>query len=186
MSDSIETENTNTADASHAIGDDAAAYVGQWELVGAGLERSEVDFVDEEPVPNAVEEWLSGAADNALNIMQATLGLRLSLTDDQAFTELKDGKPDSLWYDTEGVLEESPVPFDGTWFVQGDRVFLKADDTPEDDCEQGDYPVPLRYNAGDAIICDGLRFIDGFLVRTMNVAIDELYLDRISLVYQKT
>ena len=179
MPDSIETENTD------AVGNDTGVYVGQWDLVGAGLVRSEVDFVDEEPVPNAVEEWLSGIAENALDVMQATFGLTLSVSDDQTFAELKDGEPDSLWYDTEGVLEESPVPFDGTWLVEAGRVFLKANATPERNCEQGDYPVPLRYNDSDAIICDGLSLIDGFLVRTMNVAIDELYLDRISLVYQK-
>ncbi|MCE2595823.1 hypothetical protein K6Y31_13505 [Motilimonas cestriensis] len=163
------------------------SLVGSWVLIGSVAINSEVAFIGEDTDPNGVGNWLNGRAGELVGQIKTVNGLTLTIADNGAFTEVKTGKLSITWYDQEGVLESEVEPFNGTLVLKGEGAFLVAEAIPNwAQPTANDYGVALRYDDGDTIIAEWLECIDNRLVRTVNVVTDELYLDRIVMVYQKS
>jgi hypothetical protein len=161
---------------------------GEWHLVASTSTRSEIAFDGDEPDPQGVSNWLNGS-DNALAESAAeTSGMVLSISPDGSFTEKVTGEPQVYWFDEEGVLAQGVSPFDGVIAWAADRAYLKPRAIANWAIpEEGRYaPALLRYDDGDTKIADQLRFEGHQLVRTVNVVTDELYLDRIVIIYQRS
>ena len=162
------------------------SLVGSWVLIGSVAINSEVAFIGEETDPNGVRDWLNGRAGELVGQAETVKGLTLTIADNGAFTEVKTGNPNITWYDQEGVLESEVEPFNGTVVLKGEGAFLVAEEIPNwAQPTVNDDGVALRYDDGDTIIAEWLERIDNRLVRTVNVVTDELYLDRIVMVYQQ-
>jgi hypothetical protein len=161
---------------------------GTWILVASGSSRSEVEFLDnDEPDPHGVSKWLNGFDDGLIKEAKATSGLTLTVESDGTFAERAEGAPKVDWFDEEGVLQAQVTPFDGVIVTTADVSFLRP-------VEIASWALPvegrygtsvLRYDDGDTKISDGIRVIDGRLIRTVNVATDDLYLDRVVIVYER-
>ena len=150
---------------------------GTWLLTGTFALNSEIPFIDDEPKPDGVEEWLNGKSPEVLDQIMPADGLKLVIDSDGTFTEEKIGAPQITWYDSEGVLESNVNPFNGTIQESKGTFYLIAEDIEP--------TGNLRYDDGDTKIADSLTTIGDDLVRTISVVTDELYLDRILLRYQK-
>jgi hypothetical protein len=134
-----------------------------------------------------VSDWLNGFDASLVATAKATSGMTLSIAADGTFTERVSGKPDVYWFDEEGVLADV-TPFDGLIVHNVQGSYLRPLNIakwaiPVD----GRYGLAvLRYDDGDTKISDCVRSSDGRLIRTINVVTDELYLDRIVIVYERT
>lgn len=162
------------------------SLVGSWVLIGSVAINSEVTFIGEETDPNGVRDWLNGRADELVGQVETVKGLTLTIADNGTFTEVKTANPNITWYDQEGVLESEVEPFNGTVVLKGEGAFLVAKEIPNwAQPTVNDDGVALRYDDGDTMIAEWLERSDNRLVRTVNVVTDELYLDRIVMVYQQ-
>ncbi|MEM9449908.1 MAG: hypothetical protein AAGA75_15390 [Cyanobacteria bacterium P01_E01_bin.6] len=160
--------------------------VGKWSLIGSISINSEISFVGGEPEPNGVKDWLNGSGRELVETMNATSGLTLELCSDSTFTETKYGNPAVYWFSDEGVLESEVVPFNGLVKANEFGFFLQPDEISSWATPTDKYGVILRYDDGDTKICDRLYLSEGKLIRTINVVTDELYLDRIVIVYKNS
>ena len=161
--------------------------IGEWHLVGSGSASSEIAFINEtDPDPNGVSEWLNGFDEALVEAAQPTSGLKLAIAPGGSFAEEASGQPDVNWFDEEGV-QSDVLPFGGTIVESGEvSYFLPVSipnwATPTD----GKYGTAvLRYDDGDTKIANNIRIRTGKLVRTVNVVTDELYLDRVVIIYQR-
>lgn len=159
--------------------------IGTWLLIGSVSINSEVSFVGEEPDPNGVKDWLNGEGKELIDKINATSGLTLNIGSDGTFTETKEGNPRVYWFSDEGVLESEVVPFNGVVKTNRAGSFLQPEEIPSWATPTDDYGVALRYDDGDTKISDHIYIAGENLVRTINVVTDELYLDRIVVVYKK-
>lgn len=164
-----------------------SAFVGTWVLTGSTSIKGELAIVDGSPDPNGVEDWLNGSGLSLFETVDATSGLSIDIQPDGTFSEQKQGNPEIEWYDFEGVLTEVE-PFNGSLVANEQGVYLLADDAPEWRMPtENEYGVAvLRYDDGDTKISDRLEKKDDLLIRTMNVVTDELYFDRIVIVYRRS
>jgi hypothetical protein len=161
-------------------------FLGQWDLVGSVAINSEIAFIDGEPDPNGVANWLNGFDASLQDQIKPTAGLRLEIRPDARFTEQMSGQPAVYWFDEEGVLTDV-APFDGHLVETDQGLYLRPDEISEWAMPtEGEYgQAVLRLDDGDTKISDNLRLNNGYLLRTVNVVTDELYLDRILIVYTR-
>lgn len=160
--------------------------VGVWLLTAATATNDEVDL-DGLPAEDQIDEWLYSTGYDLIDEAEPIAGLKLTIHADSTFTEEKTGLLNLPWYDREGVLDEAVTPFSGIVKIEGNVMYLHLDEpiswaSPEDAIRE----VRVRYDDGDTIICDRIQIVSHQLVRTMSVGTDELYLDKVLLVYQKT
>jgi hypothetical protein len=161
-------------------------FLGQWVLVGSISVNSEISFIAEEPDPNGVADWLNGFDASLRDLIKPTTGLRLEIRPDARFTEVMNDKPEMHWFDAEGVLDDVAA-FDGSFVETEQGLYLRPDEISEWAMPtEGQYgQAVLRLDDGDTKISDNLRLSDDYLLRTVNVVTDELYLDRILIVYKR-
>jgi len=156
----------------------------EWKLTGSASADIELDFV--EPTFAAEFPVLGTSAADLQSEIQATSGLTLRLSADGRFTQAVDGKPDVMWFDVEGVLEDHVDPFDGVCHEIDGRLYLIADDRPrwatsKEEIKQQYY----RYDDSDTVICDFVELKDDRLLRTVNVLTDGRYKNVILMVYER-
>ncbi|MBH8555819.1 hypothetical protein I8751_26425 [Nostocaceae cyanobacterium CENA357] len=160
--------------------------IGIWLLTGSISINSQIKFFGDEPDPNGIENWLNSNSNNLIAQVEATEGLTLTISSDGKFSEERTGTPKVYWFDKEGVLESEVIPFNGHLSFYDSKVFLLVDDLPS-------WAVPsdevnkkkLRYDDGDTKIADSIEVQGEQLIRTISVVTDELYLDRVIVVYKR-
>lgn len=163
------------------------SFVGIWQLIGSTSTKGELAFIDNKPDPNGVKNWLKGEARELISQINSTSGLTLTINQHGTFTEEKEGNPEVNWFSSEVVLESKVVPFNGKVKFQADVAYLYPNEIPDWAKPRGrKYGIVLRYNDGDTIISDNISLIDQKLVRTVNVVTDEMYFDRVAIVYVKS
>ncbi len=160
--------------------------VGTWLLTGSISLNSQIKFIDDEPDPNGVENWLNGNSNNLIAQVAATEGLTLTISSDGKFFEAITGTPKVYWFDFEGVLQSEVIPFNGHLSFYDSKAFLLLDEpiswaVPSDEVNK----KKLRYDDGDTKIADSIELQGSQLIRTISVVTDELYLDRVIIVYKK-
>ncbi|MDE0854959.1 MAG: hypothetical protein OSA97_11125 [Nevskia sp.] len=161
---------------------------GDWSLIAACSVRSEIPFInDEEPDPSGVFNWLNGFDDELVANAKPTSGLTMTIKPDGQFVERLSGTPAVYWFDEEGVLQEEVTPFSGMVVDTEQASYLCPASIPKWATPvSGRYGTAvLRYDDGDTKISDAVRRIGHQLVRTVNVVTDELYLDRVVILYQR-
>ncbi len=161
--------------------------IGRWTLSSAISTNDQIPVIENEPDPEGVSRWLNGTDVEVVKQSEPTSGLEFEITPDGRFTEQITGKANVMWFDAEGVLTEV-TPFGGTVVSNDQGVYLIPDDVPNDarpiDGRYG--KAILRLDDGDTKICDGLCLLNDHLVRTVNVVTDELYLNRVVIVYTRS
>jgi hypothetical protein len=163
------------------------SVVGSWTLVGSTSINGEIAFLGDKPDPNGVLDWLNGSGEELEGSIKHVSGLELKISLEGRFAESLTGLPEVYWFDVEGVLSNEVAPFNGT-LVSIDRlIYLQPDDIPSWSVHaQNRYgDAILRYDDGDTKICDSLCLKGDRLLRTVNVVTDELYTDRVLIVYAK-
>ena len=164
---------------------DVELFIGTWLLTGSISINSEIKFVGDEPEPNGVENWLNGSSNELIERVKPTEGLTLTISSDGKFFEERTGNPKIYWFDCEGVLESEVIPFNGHLSFYDSKAFLLLD-------ELVSWAIPtnevnkkkLRYDDGDTKIADSIEVLGEQLIRTVSVVTDELYLDRVIIVYK--
>ncbi|MDF5724554.1 MAG: hypothetical protein PUP91_29645 [Rhizonema sp. PD37] len=159
--------------------------IGIWLLTGSISISSEIKFVGDEPDPNGVENWLNGSSNELIERIELTEGLTLTISSDGKFFEERTGDPKVYWFDLEGVLESEVIPFNGHLSFYDSKAFLLLDElvswaVPSNEVNK----KKLRYDDSDTKIADSLEVIGEQLIRTVSVVTDELYLDRVIIVYK--
>jgi len=174
-----------------------AEICGEWHLAASASETSELHGDgdgggDPDPDPDGVARWLSGFDDALLAGATDTAGLVLTVLAGGTFTERVTGRPPVVqpWFDVDGVLADEVQPFDGSFVDTGETAWLKPRGVRSVQefgrpAEGRWAPAVLRYDDGDTRIADSLRLVGTDLVRTVNVVTDDLYLDRVVLVYRR-
>ncbi len=160
-------------------------FIGIWQLDGSFNSFGQFEILEDiEEYRRIYEQWLRGEDYENLENLTKADGLRLEINADGTFTETKTSDPQIEWFDEEGVSESRITPFDGIYKIFDERAFLTLE-TPStlsdtDDAER------IRYDDGDTKICDSLRLIDEYLIRTVSVITDELYTTRVLMRYLKS
>lgn len=159
---------------------------GTWRAIGSASTRGEVAFIGDEPDPNGVHDWLNGDGHMLAGEVQAVDGLVLHIDPSGGFTEQKHGNPPICWFDSEGVQTSEVEPFNGVLSIHADAAYLLSASVQNwAKAVEGRYgPAVLRYDDGDTKICDRIERVGNELLRTINVVTDELYLDRVLIVYR--
>ncbi|MGF1493796.1 MAG: hypothetical protein ACFBSC_15350 [Microcoleaceae cyanobacterium] len=161
---------------------DISKLAGTWMLTGtASIDPDkvlQVEFTEGKKDSQGVENWLSGKGHELLDRLEPTEGLSLAITLNKKFTEKKLGfdTPNVRWFGEDGVLAPEVIPFVGYLNIQDSRVFLLTKDSKDE---------KLRYDDGDTKIVDSVERGGQELIRTVSVVTDELYLDRVLMVYRK-
>ena len=161
---------------------------GRWQLAARHFIQSEVENLDEEGLApqSALGEWLNGNALDMLADVWETQGLLLDIHADGSFTEQLTGTPKIIWFAADGCMSD-PEPFAGQCTMVGNLGYLLP---PEIDRwaipKEGEFaPALLRYDDGDTMISEHVMLDRGRLLRCVNVVTDELYLNRVLLVYDR-
>jgi len=161
--------------------------VGSWSLTSYGTIELEVPVDEDDSNPNALDDWLYARGREGFANLKSASGLRITIREDGSYSEAKaDPSIPMPWFDSEGVLVESPLPTNGTVRHVGNGDFLHPIQSASgtNRSREKDKDV-LRYDDGDTLVCDQLRLENGSLIRIVSVATDELYLNRIIAVYDK-
>lgn len=167
----------------------AEIFVGTWLLTGSLHERAEVtEFHDAGRREAEIAAWLAGDSHQRLHELAPAHGLTLVVAADGHFAETVAGRPDTYWYDADGVEEmHHPTPFDGRTVERASRIYLQPDEREIRVERAAQYPgVALRVDDGDTMITDRIERIGAALVRTVSVVTDEAYLSRLTLTYRKS
>jgi hypothetical protein len=162
-------------------------FVGAWCLTAMAQHSAEAGLIGEDSDPADIDAWLNDADGSGADGETAVAGLTLTIATDARFTERSDGHPAVPWFDAEGVLAEEVAPFDGVMIGSGDVRYLRPDRIASWalPVEGRHGAAALRYDDGDTKIADSVRLVDSRLVRTVNVVTDELYLNRVVLIYAR-
>ncbi|WGV26167.1 hypothetical protein [Halotia branconii] len=160
--------------------------IGTWLLTGSISIKSEIKFIGDELDANGVENWLNSNSNNLIAQVEATQGLTLTISSDGKFSEERTGAPKVYWFDFEGVLQSEVIPFNGHLSFYDSKAFLLLDElvswaVPSDKVNK----KKLRYDDGDTKIADSIEVQGEQLIRTISVVTDELYLDRVIIVYKR-
>ncbi|MGI5132532.1 hypothetical protein ACQEVB_37420 [Pseudonocardia sp. CA-107938] len=170
--------------------------VGRWALTAVSQDEPrlrvdwDVEFPDGQPgiarfgevtlpLDELLHRWLAGAEFRPVPVPAPASGLVLRIAEDTAFTE--SGSADVPWFDVDGVLEASAVPFAGTVTRAGYLVADGVEPRPVD----GRPEVLCRVDDGDTRITDAVLADADSLVRTVSVVTDELYPSRIRYRYER-
>ncbi len=160
--------------------------IGTWILIGSISINSEIELIGGEHDSNEVEKWLGGKSYELINEVEPTEGLILTITSDGRFEEEKTGYPQVSWFDREGVLQSEVTPFQGYLSFHETNIYFTPADLPSWAMPvDRESRIKLRYDDGDTKISDCIERQNDQLIRTVSVVTDELYLDRVIIVYQR-
>ncbi len=162
------------------------SIAGVWHLSAWLSANGQVPFVGDQPAANGVDNWLYGNSNELVAQTKPIQGLTLRINSDGSFTEERTEDLILPWFDREGVLDENVTPFSGVTKKEGEVSYLLLTSPVTWAIPTGAGRVGrIRYDDGDTIICDKLELLDRRLVRTTNVVTDELYLERVILIYER-
>jgi hypothetical protein len=168
------------------------AVVGRWNVVGFASIEGEVDFFEDEqevenPDPYAIDRWLNGDTRDLAAEAQAAAGLQLQIKSDGSYHEHSSGTTNLLCYDAEGVQTQDPGPSSGQLVSNGTHLYLRSNGTPPWSVprEGAHGPALLRLDDGGLKIADRIELMGDTLIRSLSIVTDELYLERIALVYRR-
>jgi len=160
-------------------------FIGTWLLMGSVSYRSELEIIDGRRDPMGVLNWLNGKGDNSISEIIPAKGLTLTIAESGSFQEEKTGEPEIKWFNASGELSKVQT-FSGKVSFHRSRAYLIANNIPDWAKPYGKVnKAKLRYDDGDTKITDLLEIRDKKLVRTINVVTDEMFFDRVIIVYQK-
>ena len=158
---------------------------GEWELRQYHHLIDEIPYGDEDNSPrlDEIQAWLMGNDDEQIAQSVPRTGLIIRIQAN-AFSEHA-VEFDGLMFDVSGVQVNDYVPMAGALVERNSLTFLQPDGVPDwAKPELIDGPV-LRYDDGDTKVSDSLRLVGDKLVRQISVVTDEIYLERIVLVYAR-
>lgn len=155
-------------------------FSGHWQLVGYGYINDELSLIDGEPGNDEIRSWLKGSEGFPQDVTAAT-GLGF-LTDGSKFSETASAFS-NLMFDREGVQVNDYQPMSGRLHFAGDVGFILPDGVPDFALPKIENDIASRYSDGDTVVCDSLRRVGNDLIRQISAITDELYLDRMVLVY---
>jgi len=154
--------------------------VGRWDLRRYAHIADEVSTDGDN---SGIQAWLRGLDDNSPESGDERTGLQL-LIRDGIFSESVQGFT-SLMFDREGIQVNDYQPMSGNVVIIKGIAYLIPEGVAEDALhDAGD--CALRYDDGDTMVCDTIRVFGDTLVRQLSVVTDELYLDRMTLVYGRS
>ena len=90
-----------------------------------------------------------------------------------------------MMFDVGGVQVNDYEPMEGEIIESDGFAFLHPKGVPEWAESNATDSLVLRYDDGDTKVSDNLRLVDNFLVRQISVVTDEIYLERIVLIYSR-
>lgn len=152
------------------------SLVGTWVLVGT------VSITDELPEVQAPHDfWFSQPEIAQIDSIKPESGLELTIDKSGQFTETRIGSPNVYWFHEEGYLSDEVEPFSRIIKYDGDNSYLFPSSVRLDFNKNDNR---LRVD-GDMEISERLDFIDGKLIRTVNVVTDAMYLDRVIMRYER-
>ncbi|TWT72626.1 hypothetical protein [Crateriforma conspicua] len=154
-------------------------FVGSWDLIRYAHTVGEIPNEDD---GSAIHAWLQGSDKGSLGSDTERTGLQLSI-EGESFSEQVSAFS-SLMFDVEGVQVNDYQPMSGKILVINGLGFLMPEGVPEYALPIN-VAFPLRYDDGDTKVCDTVRVFDDVLVRQLSVVTDELYLDRMTLLYYR-
>ena len=160
-----------------------ASMNGEWQLKFYHHLVDEIPWGDEEDTAclAEIQAWLRGKSDAQIPDAVPMAGLVMKLQG-SAFSE-ETIEFDALMFDVNGVQVNAYVPMTGTVVDRDGLTILKPAGVPDWATPNSMDASALRYDDGDTKVCDNLRLIDGQLVRQVSVVTDEIYLERMVLVY---
>lgn len=146
------------------------------------------DDEDWEVSDEAIKSWLSHTETGDITSFQRDKGLKLTISKDMSFSEVRVGDSEIMILDEEGVqLVSSEFDvFNGFVRNYQGKYFIEPREFPgyaEMD-DQFSYDVHTRV-FDDSLVTDHVFIQDGHLVRVVNQITDLLYLDRFIYVYEK-
>ncbi|QDT32382.1 hypothetical protein [Thalassoglobus polymorphus] len=159
---------------------------GHWQLVGYEHLVDEILYEEGAADPRITElyGWLLGRSDvNSLPSLESQAGLVLRICDSK-FEEEVTGF-ERLMFDADGIQVNDYRPMTGVVYQRERISFIKPFDAfVQSDVER--FPkLILRYDDGDTQVCDSLRRFEEKLIRQVSVVTDEIYLERILMVYSR-
>ena len=156
-------------------------FNGHWHLVGYRHFNDELPLTDSETGADDIHSWLLGS-DNIVRDVPTATGLKIQI-DGNTFSEAVKSF-DDLMFDIEGIQVNDYQPMAGTIHFVADIGFVRPDGVPDYASPQIKTDLAARYSDGDTIVGDTLRRAGDNLIRQISVVTDELYVDRIVLVYR--
>ncbi|QEG38931.1 hypothetical protein [Roseimaritima ulvae] len=160
---------------------------GEWELVGYFHKTDEIEYDDADDGSNVTEirAWLQGAepTNASLEAAQPRAGLQLAIQRG-AFRESVENFSE-LMFDVSGVQVNDYQPMSGQLATINSVAFLVPEGVPEFARTEPAEDIVVRYDDGDTLVCDSMRIVDGMLVRQTSVVTDEIYLERMLLMYRR-
>lgn len=163
-------------------------FTGTWNLDGSFIEAGQMpELKDIRKYRQSYKEWLLSDNYEPLTKLTEASGLELTVNADGSFTERQTGTPNVAgWFNAEGIVVNKAEPFDGQYFVSGERAFLKYNSTDEFYWNKSAFAHKyFRFDDADTKICDSLLIVDSELIRTMLVLTDELWTTRIVFRYRQ-
>ncbi len=162
---------------------------GAWELIGYQHQTDEIEYEDEDgedgPRVAEIQAWLRGAelSRAVLEAMPPRTGLQLVLQNG-AFRESVENFSE-LMFDESGVQVNDYQPMSGQLATINSVAFLVPEGVADYARPEPAEDMVVRYDDGDTLVCDSLRIVDGMLARQTSVVTDEIYLERMLLVYRR-
>lgn len=161
---------------------------GEWQLVAYQHRTDEIEYDDGDDGPRVAEirAWLQGAEITRalLEAAPRRTGLQLMMQSG-AFRESVENFSE-LMFDESGVQVNDYQPMSGKLATLNSVAFLVPEGVADYAKPEPAGDMVVRYDDGDTIVCDALRIVDGMLVRQTSVVTDEIYLERMLLVYRRS
>lgn len=157
-------------------------FSGIWELVGYAHINGELSLVNGEPSNAESQSGLIGTS-GLHHVTSEMHGLRIVI-DGGSFSESAMEFSD-LMFDIEGIQVNDYQPMSGKVLVIGQVGFLMPEGVPDYASRPIENELATRYADGDTMVCDTIRSTENNLLRQVSVITDELYTDRIVLLYRR-
>lgn len=156
---------------------------GEWQLERYRHLVDEIAWGDEEDTAclAKIQAWLRGTGDAQIPDAVPMAGLVMKIQGNAFTEEVIDF--DALMFDVSGVQVNAYVPMTGTVVDRDGLMILEPAGVPDWATPNAMDASILRYDDGDTKVGDNLRLINDRLVRQVSVVTDEIYLERMVLVY---
>ena len=156
---------------------------GEWQLQRYHHVVAEIPWGDEDDAACAVaiQAWLIGNSDEQIPDAVPRTGLIMKIQGKTFSEEVVEF--DGLMFDVCGIQVNNYVPMKGTVVDRDGQMVLDPEGVPDWATPNGKVDSVLRYDDGDTKCCDNLRLLNDKLVRQISVVTDQIYLERILLVY---
>lgn len=160
-------------------------FDGNWELTRYGSDTAEIayDDTDDGPRETEIRAWLIGNEVSMIGNSLPQTGLRITI--EQNRFEESVFRFDELMFDVDGVQVNDYQPMSGNLSISERVAFMAPDESDKPASLDGTGAKAVRYDDGDTKVCDTLRLSGQMLVRQTSVVTDEIYLERMLLIYRR-